>query len=510
MYAKILSEALQGINGISTYVEADSSNGLPSFSMVGNLSSSVKEAADRCRTALKNSNVLIPAKKVTINIAPADIRKEGTSFDLPIAVAILKSLEIVKAEYIDDYAFIGELNLNGDIIGVRGILSMVSSLKKDNVKGVVIPRENVDEALVIEGIDIVPVSNLLELIDILKDEEKFKNFERPTITMNDEDEEYEYDFSDVQGQEFLKRACEIAVAGFHNIIISGPAGTGKTMIAKRIPSIMPNLTKEESIEITKVYSVAGLLRHNGRLIKNRPFRSPHHSISMTSLIGGGIYPMPGEISLSSYGVLFLDELPLFQRSCIETLREPLEEKSITINRLKGSIVYPAKFMLVAALNPCPCGFYPDRNKCNCSEVAIERYQRGLSKPILERIDICAESSPISFKEMDKAEKGETSLEIKKRVMKARDIQKERFKRYKNIQYNGNMTTKEIKKFCVIGDEEKEYIEKIFKIKNLSARTYHKILKVARTIADLEGVENIKKAHLVEATSYRGLEEKIYG
>ena len=510
MYAKILSEALQGINGIGTYVEADSSNGLPSFSMVGNLSSSVKEAADRCRTALKNSNIEIPAKKVTINIAPADIRKEGTSFDLPIAIAILKSLEIIKADFINDYAFIGELNLNGDIVGVRGILSMVSSLKNDKVKGVVLPYENVEEALVIEGIDIIPVKNLVELIDILKNEENFRNFKRPILIESEETEEYEYDFSDVAGQEFLKRACEVAVAGFHNIIISGPAGTGKTMIAKRIPSIMPGLTREESIEITKVYSVAGLLRHNGKLIKKRPFRSPHHSISMTSLIGGGIYPIPGEISLSSNGVLFLDELPLFQRTCIETLREPLEEKSITINRLKGSIVFPAKFMLVAAMNPCPCGFYPDRNKCNCSEVAIDRYQRGLSKPILERIDICAESSPISFKEMKKKKKTETSLEIRKRVIKARDIQKERFKRYKNIQYNGNMTTKEIKKYCLIGSEEKEYIERIFRIKNLSARTYHKILKVARTIADLEGVENIQKSHLVEAISYRGLEEKIYG
>ena len=508
MYSKVLCASIRGINGILTYVEADSSNGLPNFLMVGNLASSVKEAGDRVRTALKNSNVDIPAKKVTINIAPADIRKDGTAFDLPIAVAILKSLSIINNSLIDEYAFIGELNLSGEIVGVRGILSMVSGLKENGVKGVVVPRENEQEALVVKGIDVISVENITELIKILSSKEEFIKTERPKfeeIAMNNN---YQVDFSDINGQNFLKRACEVAVAGFHNIIISGPAGTGKTMIAKRIPTIMPCLSLDEEIEITKIYSIAGELK-NRRLVTVRPFRNPHHSISITSLIGGGVYPRPGEISLASNGVLFLDELPHFSKAAIETLREPLEEKGITISRLQGSYFYPANFMLVAAMNLCPCGPYPDRNKCNCSEVAIERYQRSISKPILERIDICVESSPIKFNELVVDSNNEKSASIRERVESCREIQKERFKNYKNINFNSQMTTNEIKKYCAIGNEEKEYLRKIFNVKKLSARTYHKILKVARTIADLAKSENIKIEHLTEACSYRNLEDKIY-
>ena len=511
MYSKVLCETVRGINGVLTYVEADSSNGLPNFSMVGNLASSVKEAGDRVRTALKNSNIEIPAKKVTINIAPADMRKDGSAFDLPIAVAILKSLEMISPQVrdlIDEYAFIGELNLSGEIVGVRGMLSMVSGLKEQGVKGVVVPRENEQEALVVNGIDIVSVGSLTELLYILESVERFKNFERTKFEKIEEVDNYDIDFSDISGQMFLKRACEVAVAGFHNIIISGPAGTGKTMIAKRIPTIMPKLSIDEAIEITKVYSIAGELK-NKTLVTRRPFRNPHHSISITSLIGGGIYPRPGEISLASNGVLFLDELPHFSKLAIETLREPLEEKSITVSRLNGSYTYPANFMLSSALNLCPCGKFPDRNKCHCSEAAIERYQRSISKPILERIDICVESSPIKFSELNSDGGGEKSEVIRKRVEECREIQKERFKNFKNIKFNSQMTTKEIKKFCDIGEEEKEYLRKIFNVKKLSARTYHKVLKVARTIADLAKVEKISVDHLVEACSYRSLEDKIY-
>ena len=511
MYSKVLCETLRGINGILTYVEADSSNGLPNFLMVGNLASSVKEAGDRVRTALKNSNVEIPAKKVTINIAPADIRKDGTAFDLPIAVAILKSLELISplmSSIIDEYAFIGELNLNGDIIGVRGILSMVSNLKDQGIKGVIVPRENEQEALVVNGIDIISIESISELLLILSSEEKFNSYKRPIFEELKDENNYLLDFADINGQIFLKRACEVAVSGFHNLIISGSAGTGKTMIAKRIPTIMPKLTIDEAIEITKVYSVAGELR-NKSLMTVRPFRNPHHSISITSLIGGGIYPRPGEISLATNGVLFLDELPHFSKMAIETLREPLEEKSICISRLNGSFSYPANFMLVAAMNLCPCGHYPDRNKCNCSEVAIERYQKSISKPILERIDICVESSPIKFNELSSGGDGEKSEIIRKRVEECREIQKERFKKYKNIKFNSQMTTKEIKKFCEVGEEEKEYLRKIFSIKKLSARTYHKILKVARTIADMNKSDVIKIEHLTEACSYRSIEDKIY-
>ena len=512
MYQKVFSATLRGINGLVTEVEADSSNGLPSFSMVGNLSPSVKEAGDRVRTALKNSEIEIPAKKVTINIVPADIRKDGTNFDLPIAIAILKSLEIIDLSFLDDYAFLGELNLNGDIVGVRGVLSMVTSLKEANIKGVFIPKVNEKEALIVEGIDIIPVSSIKELISIISDENSFKNFKRPTLDKSFliKKNSYQVDFSDVNGQKYLKRAIEVAVAGFHNIIISGPAGTGKTMIAKRIPTIMPDLTIDEAIEITKVYSIAGLLNEDNNIILNRPFRSPHHSISLTSLIGGGVYPRPGEISLASNGVLFLDELPLFQKNTIETLREPLEDKQITVTRLQGAFSYPANFMLVAAMNPCPCGYYPDRNKCNCSIVAIDRYQKSISKPILERIDICAESASLKFNELVTTEQNEKSEEIKKRIVKAREMQKERFKNYKKINFNSQMGSKEVKKFCAINEDDYEYLKKIFYMNKLSARTYHKILKVSRTIADLEGCEDIKKEHLVEACSYRKLEEKLYG
>lgn len=510
MYSKVISCTLVGINGIKTIVEADSSNGIPHFSMVGNLSASVKEAGDRVRTALKNSEIDTPAKKVTINISPADIKKDGTGYDLPIAVAILKSLEIIDNPFVEEYAFIGELNLFGDILSVRGILSMVSELKTSGVKGVFVPSENEQEAIVVDGIDIIPVSSLRELMTILQDEESFVSAKRAKQNNQNDDTLYPFDFSDVHGQILLKRAIEIAVAGFHNILISGPAGTGKTMVAKRIPSIMPDLTKDEAIEITKVYSVAGLLEKNGHLVTKRPFRSPHHSISITSLIGGGIYPRPGEISLASNGVLFLDEIPLFSKYAIETLRQPLEDRFITITRLQGTFSYPANFMLVAAMNPCPCGYYPDRNKCKCSEVAIERYQRGISKPILERIDICAESSPIKFDEITAEIKSESSEEIKKRVCAARLIQKERFKNSKKLRFNSQMTVIDIKKYCALDSEEKEYLRTIFKVKKLSARTYHKLLKVARTIADLSGSEKIMKKHLAEAANFRGLEEKIYG
>ncbi len=510
MYSKVISCTLVGINGIKTIVEADSSNGIPHFSMVGNLSASVKEAGDRVRTALKNSEIDTPAKKVTINISPADIKKDGTGYDLPIAVAILKSLEIIDNPFVEEYAFIGELNLFGDILSVRGILSMVSELKTSGVKGVFVPSENEQEAIVVDGIDIIPVSSLRELMTILQDEESFVSAKRAKQKNQNDDTLYPFDFSDVHGQILLKRAIEIAVAGFHNILISGPAGTGKTMVAKRIPSIMPDLTKDEAIEITKVYSVAGLLEKNGHLVTKRPFRSPHHSISITSLIGGGIYPRPGEISLASNGVLFLDEIPLFSKYAIETLRQPLEDRFITITRLQGTFSYPANFMLVAAMNPCPCGYYPDRNKCKCSEVAIERYQRGISKPILERIDICAESSPIKFDEITAEIKAESSEEIKKRVCAARLIQKERFKNSKKLRFNSQMTVIDIKKYCALDSEEKEYLRTIFKVKKLSARTYHKLLKVARTIADLSGSEKIMKKHLAEAANFRGLEEKIYG
>lgn len=510
MYSKILTSTVRGIKGMPLYVEADASSGLPNFIMVGNLASNVKEAADRIRTALHSLDISLPAKRVTINICPADIRKEGTHFDLALTVAVLKSLGYYGDVDLSDTAFIGELGLNGEIIGVRGVLSMVSSLKDYGCKCVCVPKENANEAAVVQGIKIISFSNLKDLCDRFEATETFMETEAVVIdSLEEEVVDSSLDFADVSGQYFLKRACEVAVAGMHNILFSGPAGSGKTMIAKRIPSIMPPLTLEENIEISKIYSIAGLLPAGSKLISKRPFRSPHHSITIPTLIGGGNYPLPGEISLSHKGVLFLDEIPLFSRFCIETLRQPLEDKYISVARIKGSFEYPANFMLVAAMNPCPCGHYPDRNKCHCKPTDIRRYQRGISKPILERIDICAESSPISFNEIQKPKLEEASSIIRERVIKARNIQLNRFKNYKKIKFNSEMTTKEIKKFCSLGENEEAYLEKIFEVKKLSARTYHKLLKVARTIADLAGSEKICVEHLVEAANYRGLEEKLF-
>lgn len=511
MYSKVNSCSIVGMNGIPTFVEADCSSGIPGFVMIGNLSSNIKESINRVKSAFKNSGIELPYTRVTINIYPADLKKDGACYDLPIALSILKSLEIINDEVdFSEYGFIGEIGLNGELVAVKGVLSMASAFRDKKFKGIVLPKDNEQEALVIEGLDVIGLSSVTELIDLLSSKEKFDNFERPKpMTLKIENENYDVDFADVAGQAFLKRATEVAVAGNHNIIFSGPAGTGKTMIAKRIPTIMPPLSRAEDIEISKVYSIAGLLPKDKPLISKRPFRSPHHSITVQSLIGGGVFPRPGEISLASGGVLFLDELPLFSKAAIETLREPLEDKNITLTRLKGLYEYPANFMLVSGMNPCPCGFYPDRNKCKCSQSQIRQYQRGVSKPILDRIDICAESSPVKFEEITGTSSGEKSFAIRERIIKARKIQEERFKNHKGIKYNANMNTRDIKKYCALGKDEEEFLKEVFKVKKLSARTYHKVLKVARTIADLDNSENIKVEHLSEAASYRGLEERLF-
>ena len=511
MYSKVNSCSVVGMNGIPTYVEADCGAGIPGFVMVGNLSSSIKESINRVKSAFKNSGIELPFTRVTINIFPADLKKDGAGYDLPIALSVLKALDIVGDEVdFSEYGFVGEIGLNGELVGINGILSIASAFRDKKFKGIILPKDNEQEALVIEGLDVIGLSNIQELVDLLSSKEEFENFKRPVpINLKLDEEKYDVDFSDVAGQAFLKRAAEVAVAGNHNIIFSGPAGTGKTMIARRIPTIMPPLTREENIEISKVYSIAGLLNKKSPLMSKRPFRAPHHSITIQSLLGGGVYPRPGEISLASSGVLFLDELPLFSKAAIETLREPLEDKSITLTRLKGLYEYPANFMLVSAMNPCPCGFYPDRNKCKCSPSQIRLYQRGVSKPILDRIDICAESSPVKFEEITGKTVGEPSAEIRKRIIAARKIQQERFKNCKKVKYNSAMNTSDIKKYCELGPNEEDFLKQVFNVKKLSARTYHKVLKVARTIADLAGSKDITIEHLSEAANYRGLEEKLF-
>jgi len=512
MLAKINSAGLSGMDGFLVTVEVDESDGLPKSIIVGNVSASVREALDRCQVALKNAGINIPPKRLTINLAPADRRKDGTHFDLAIAAGILKSIFLDNDFSLEDYGFVGELGLDGRIRHVNGILPIVTEMKKAGLKGAVVPKADIQEALVVSGMDILGVEDLIDLCTIIASRESFYAHPREIPLIQKTEESYDVDFSDVHGQSFSVRAALIAASGGHNLLLSGVAGSGKTMIARRIPTILPELTREENIEITKVYSIAGLLPEGSALMNRRPFRTPHHTITTPSLVGGSSSSgvVPGEIALASKGVLFLDELPLFSKSSIEALRQPLEEKKVVINRLNGSFLYPADCMLVAAMNPCPCGYYPDRNRCHCTESQIRHYQRGISKPILERIDLCVEASPVSFEEATSREASISSSELRNQVQKARAIQKIRFKNHNHLHVNADMGAKDIEHFCPLNDESRSFIGKIFELKSLSMRTYHKVLKVARTIADLEGSEDISISHLSEAVSYRGLEEHLYG
>lgn len=512
MLAKINSAGLSGMDGFLVTVEVDESDGLPKSVIVGNVSASVREALERCQVAIRNVNISIPPKRLTINLAPADRRKDGTHFDLAIAAGILKSIFLDDDFYIDDYGFVGELGLDGQVRHVNGILPIVTEMKRAGLKGAVVPKTDIQEALVVEGMDILGVEDLLDLCRLISRKEEFLSFPREKPVISVHKESYNVDFSDIHGQSFSVRAALVAAAGGHNLLLSGVAGSGKTMIARRIPTILPSLTREENIEITKIYSIAGLLPEGSALMNQRPFRTPHHTITTPALVGGASNSgvVPGEIALASEGVLFLDELPLFPKASIEALRQPLEEKQVTINRLNGSFRYPANCMLVAAMNPCPCGYYPDRSKCHCTESQIRHYQRGISKPILERIDLCVEASPISFQEATSRDSVVSSSELRKRVQSARELQRIRFNGHKHLHVNADMGAKDIEQFCKLSDESKSFIEKIFELKSMSMRTYHKVLKVARTIADLENSPDITTAHLSEAVSYRGLEDHLYG
>ena len=508
MYSKVHSVGIVGVEGVPILVEADVSDGLPGFSMVGYLSSQVKEAQDRVKTALKNSGFRLPAKKVTINLSPADIRKEGTAFDLPIAIAILSASGLIPSSCLNDCVFSGELGLDGTIKPVRGALSIVLAAKKDGRVTCYLPKENAEEGSITDGIHVVGMDLLKGLTDCLNG--------LITSPLPSEQKEpgwpvtnYDIDFSDIGGQPFLRRATEVAVAGMHNIMYIGPAGTGKTMFAKRIPTIMPSLSFEETLEISKIYSVSGLLSKETPIMNVRPFRSPHHTISPQALAGGGRIPKPGEISLASGGVLFLDELPEFQKSTIEILRQPLEEGEITISRTHGAYVFPAKFMLAAAMNPCACGFYPDRTRCHCSVSQVNKYLGKISKPILDRIDICAESSPVTYEDLQKKEKGESSASIRQRVEQARLIQRDRFQGTK-IRFNSAMKKSDLERFCGLEKREASFLKKIYESLGLSVRGYEKILKIARTIADLDCSEKITKEHLAEAAGLRNREGKFWG
>lgn len=516
MFANVNSAGLFGIEGYPVEVEAYATNGLPGFSLFGALSPETKEAQYRVWNALKSCGYNPEPQKITMNLSPSDVRKDGTAYDLPVAVAVLGALSIIDTEKLKHMAFFGELGLDGEIKPVRGILPLCFCMRNAGINSVLVPEENAREASLVTGITVLGCRNLSEVISIsLGNPEELNRctYNRASDTVSMETgHRYDVDFADVRGQEYLKRAAVIAVCGRHNILFSGPAGTGKTMIARRMPTIMPDLSRDEDIEISKIYSICGLLNEGRPLLSERPFRAPHHGISQAAFAGGGQNVLPGEMSLASSGILFLDELPLFPRAVLETMRQPMEERKITVTRVKGSFTYPADFQLVAAMNNCACGFWPDRRKCTCSPAQIKAYNGRLSKPLMERIDICAEARPISFEEFvdrDGLKDRETSAVIREKVKKVHLLQAERFRDDENILFNSRMGVREIEKYCVLGKAEEAYIRDIYSVRGLSGRTYHKVLKVARTIADMDESRAIEKEHLAEAVELRSIEDRLF-
>ena len=509
MLAKCLSGAVNGVDARMVEIEVYSQIGTSQFAIVGLPDTAVKEAKDRIPKALKNQGLALTKEyDVTVNLAPADVKKEGPIYDLPIAVCLLKATGHVKNEHLEDYGMIGELALSGEVRRVRGILPMVLEMKRAGLRVALVPHDNVEEASVVTGIDVIPIRVLQEAVQYLNGERVIEPRRTDLAELVACDQDGGDDFADVKGQEIAKRAIEVAVSGGHNVLMIGSPGSGKTMLARRIPSILPPLTVEEALEVSRIHSVAGAAKGGGAFVTRRPFRAPHHTVSSIGLLGGGTHPMPGEVSLAHRGVLFLDEFAEFPRQALEVLRQPLEDGHVGVSRAAAAYDYPSKFMLVAAMNPCPCGYHGDKtHSCRCRPNAIVKYQSRVSGPLLDRIDIQVEVPAIPVKELPKLETGEPSAEIRKRVLRARAIQAERYRDMPGVHTNADVKSRDLARVCLFTDRQKDDLVRLIERLNLSARAYDKVLRVARTLADLAESEAVRHEDVIEALAYRRMDDE---